>query len=157
MLWILGKGYIIRGPETFSTNTPAIYEAVFGGVPNNGIVTVPIAVTGTSNLIGNPYPSAIDADVFIRTNTEIIDGTIYLWTHNTPITNNVYTSDDYAVYNLLGGVGTRTALKSGINNTKPNGKIASGQSFFVTSLMVAGQLFLTIVCVSLEKIQIFLN
>lgn len=129
----IGNGYIIRGPESFSTIIPAIYEATFTGVPNNGIMAIPIATTDTSNLIGNPYPSAIDADVFITTNAGVTDGTIYLWTHNTPITNNVYTSDDYAVYNLSGGVGTSAALKSGINNTKPDGKIASGQAFFITS------------------------
>ncbi|WP_035668814.1 T9SS sorting signal type C domain-containing protein [Flavobacterium sp. 83] len=128
-----GNGYIIRGPENYSTIIPAVYEAVFSGIPNNGVVSVPIAATDTSNLIGNPYPSAIDADVFIATNAGVTDGTIYLWTHNTAITNNAYTSDDYAVYNLSGGVGTSPALKLGINNTKPNGKIASGQSFFVTS------------------------
>ncbi|KIA84878.1 delta-60 repeat domain-containing protein [Flavobacterium sp. AED] len=133
-----GNGYIIRGPENYSTIIPSIYEAVFSGVPNNGIVSVPIATTDTSNLIGNPYPSAIDADVFITTNAGVTDGTIYLWTHNTAITNNAYTSDDYAVYNLLGGVGTSAALKLGINNTKPNGKIASGQAFFVTSINGGG-------------------
>lgn len=133
-----GNGYIIRGPENYSTIIPSIYEAVFSGVPNNGVISVPIATTNTSNLIGNPYPSAIDADVFITTNAGVTDGTIYLWTHNTAITNNVYTSDDYAVYNLLGGVGTSAALKLGINNTKPNGKIASGQAFFVTSINGGG-------------------
>jgi hypothetical protein len=28
-------------------------------------------------LIGNPYPSAIDADKFINTNKDKIDGTLY--------------------------------------------------------------------------------
>jgi uncharacterized delta-60 repeat protein len=130
----IGNGYIIRGPESFSTIISVTYEASFIGIPNNGIVSIPIASIGTSNLIGNPYPSAIDADVFINTNVGITDGTIYLWTHNTPITNNVYTSDDYAVYNLSGGVGTRAALKLGVNNSIPDGKIASGQAFFVTSI-----------------------
>ncbi|MFV5690516.1 T9SS sorting signal type C domain-containing protein [Flavobacterium sp. LT1R49] len=134
----LGTGYIIRGPESFSTINRATYEAVFTGVPNNGIVSVPITSISTSNLIGNPYPSAIDADVFITTNAGITDGTIYLWTHNTAITNNVYTSDDYAVYNLSGGIGTSAALKLGVNNTKPDGKIASGQAFFVTSINGSG-------------------
>ncbi|RTY88114.1 T9SS sorting signal type C domain-containing protein [Flavobacterium sp. RSP15] len=132
----VGKGYIIRGPETFSETSAANYEAIFTGVPNNG--SVPIATTGTSNLIGNPYPSAINADLFINENKKIIDGTIYLWTHNTAINKNVYTSDDYAVYNLLGGVGTSAATNSGVNNTKPDGKIASGQSFFVTSINGGG-------------------
>ncbi|WP_244199295.1 T9SS sorting signal type C domain-containing protein [Flavobacterium psychrolimnae] len=134
----VGKGYIIRGPRTFSETVAARHEAVFIGVPNNGEVSVPISVTDTSNLIGNPYPSAINADLFINRNKDIMDGTIYLWTHNTAITKNVYTSDDYAVYNLLGGVGTSAAINSGINNAKPDGKIASGQSFFVTSINVGG-------------------
>jgi hypothetical protein len=45
----------------------------------------------------------------------------------------VYTSADYAVYNLLGGVGTSSSKNVGINNTKPDGKIASGQSFFIVA------------------------
>lgn len=129
----VGRGYIIRGPQNFSTTIRTVYEAVFKGIPNNGLVSVPIAAAKTYNLIGNPYPSAIDADSFIIANRGIIDGSIYLWTHNTAITNNQYTSDDYSVYNLLGGVGTSAAKNSGINNSKPNGKIASGQAFFVTS------------------------
>lgn len=135
---VSGKGYIIRGPQSFSTTVPAIYEGIFSGIPNNGIVSVPVGLTYTRNLIGNPYPSAINADLFISGNKEIIAGTIYLWTHNTAITKNVYTSDDYAVYNLLGGVGTSATTNSGVNNTIPNGKIASGQSFFVTSVNGGG-------------------
>jgi hypothetical protein len=37
----------------------------------------------------------------------------------------VYTSADYAVYNLLGGVGTSSSKNIGINNTKPDGKFSS--------------------------------
>lgn len=134
----VGKGYIVRGPSNYGTTTPATFLATFIGKPNNGMVSVPIASTATFNLVGNPYPSAIDADIFINTNAGIIDGTLYFWTHNTPITNNVYSSDDYAVYNLSGGVGTRASVSSGVNNTMPDGKIASGQSFFVTSVNGGG-------------------
>ena len=134
----VGKGYIIRGPQDFSTTIPVNYEAVFMGVPNNGKVSIPITLSDTSNLLGNPYPSAIDADVFLAVNSEVLDGTIYFWTHNTPFTNNVYASNDYAVYNLLGGVGTNSALNSGVNSTVPNGKIASGQGFFTTSIKSGG-------------------
>ena len=136
----LGKGYIIRGPESFSDSGTAIHEAVFTGVPNNGLVTLPIGASGTSNLVGNPYPSALDANLFLIENSANVDGTIYLWTHNTAITNNLYTSDDYATYNLLGGVGTNPALSSGVSTSKPDGNIASGQSFFVTSINNTGDL-----------------
>ncbi|MCL6460272.1 MAG: T9SS sorting signal type C domain-containing protein, partial [Flavobacterium micromati] len=127
------KGYIIRGPQTFSDSVRAIFQAIFIGVPNNGNIASPIGQSNSFNLIGNPYPSAIEADSFINRNTGVIDGTLYFWTHNTPITNNAYTSDDYAVYNLLGGVGTSASISSGVNNNKPEGKIASGQAFFTKS------------------------
>lgn len=126
----LGKGYIFQAPASFSEITPTVFEAVFSGIPNNGLVTIPITKNLTPNLIGNPYPSAIDADVFILENQNVLQGSLYFWTHNTPINNGQYTSDDYAVYTILGGVGT-AAKNSGINNTIPNGKIASGQAFFV--------------------------
>ncbi|MEP7095296.1 MAG: T9SS sorting signal type C domain-containing protein, partial [Flavobacterium sp.] len=129
----IGKGYVIRGPQGFSTTVPEKYEAVFKGIPVNGIIKTNVGNSDSYNLIGNPYPSAVDADAFLKTNSDIINGTLYFWTHNTPVTNLKYNTDDYAVYNLLGGVGTRKALASGENETLPNGIITSCQSFFVQS------------------------
>ncbi len=132
-----GKGYIVRSPDSFG-NTPTAYNAEFIGSINNGFIQTPIVSSVSQwNLIGNPYPSAIDADAFLdlAANTSVIGGTIYLWTHNTPISaSSNYTANDYAVYNKFGGVGTRAALNPGINNTYPLGKIASGQGFFVRAL-----------------------
>jgi hypothetical protein len=132
-----GKGYIIRAPYTFDQNIPAVYNGEFNGVPNNGTITTPIQVsTSIYNLIGNPYPSAISADLFLSdlSNVAAVDATIYLWTHNTPITANQYNSNDYAVYNYLGGTGTSSAPNVGVNANVPTGKIASGQSFFIGGL-----------------------
>ena len=133
-LMTVGKGYIIRGPQEFSATIPEKYEAVFKGIPNNGKIKSSIGNADSFNLIGNPYPSALDADAFLANNLGIIKGTLYFWTHNTPLINNKYASDDYAVYTLLGGVGTRAAVASGENESLPDGKIASAQSFFVQSL-----------------------
>ncbi len=133
-----GKGYIIRGPQNFSDSVPEKYEAVFKGIPVNGKIKINVCNTDSFNLLGNPYPSAIDADVFLKDNMDVIKGTLYFWTHNTPLSYNKYNTDDYAVYTLLGGVGTRAAMASGENETLPAGKIASAQSFFVQSL-IAGE------------------
>ncbi|MBC8884212.1 hypothetical protein H9X57_15170 [Flavobacterium piscinae] len=130
-----GIGYIIRAPGIlpFNATTPTVYNGQFVGVPHNGDITVPIVVSGLNdrNLLGNPYPSAISADDFMDdpSNAGVVGGTIYFWTHNTPITNYQYTSNDYAIYNYTGGVGTQSATNSGINNTIPNGTIVAGQGF----------------------------
>jgi hypothetical protein len=149
-----GKGYIVRGPEfvPLLPVAPAPFPASFIGVPNNGTITIPIGGTGTSNLIGNPYPSALDADSFLTANSAVLEGTIYFWTHNTAIqlAANIingsagsgayaYTSDDYASYNFTGGVGVAgtgtAAITVGFNGSiTPSGKIGSGQSFFTTSI-----------------------
>jgi hypothetical protein len=145
-----GKGYIVRAPEGWSaTNqTEGVYEATFTGVPNTGSVPVSIQKgTGTYNLIGNPYPCAIDIDKFITDNTNktIVNGTILIWTHNTAVSSTTpgnatynYTSDDFAKYNLTGGVKTGWAAFPG--GVVPDGKIAAGQSFFIetNSSLVAG-------------------
>ena len=142
---VAGKGYICRAPIAFPTSgpaTPQAHTANFSGVPNNGLITIPV-VGGASqfNLFGNPYPSALSADAFLldAANAATLSGTIYLWTHNTPInTSFQYTGSDYAIYNYLGGVvggvPTGPATNVGLNNSVPNGKIASGQGFFIKGL-----------------------
>jgi hypothetical protein len=153
----LGVGYIIRGPEP----APASFSFTnsFIGVPNNGDIPITMGNAGTYNLIGNPYPSALDADLFLldNNNKDLVGGTIYFWTHNTGIqlatniTNGsqgsgafAYTSDDYASYNITGGVSAislkAASDKSGNNLYKPTGKIAAGQSFFASS-RATGQAF----------------
>jgi hypothetical protein len=139
-----GKGYIVRAPQTFDLVVPAAYTSgQFTGVTNNGFIQAPVTVGASIwNLIGNPYPSAIDADLFLNNtaNTGVIGGTVYLWTHNTPVTNFVYTTDDYAMYNLTGGSGT-AAASNGVNNTIPDGTIASGQGFFVKATTTGSAVF----------------
>lgn len=137
---VAGKGYLVRAPDVapFNVTTPNTYAGSFVGVPHTGTITIPV-IGGSSqfNLLGNPYPSAISANAFLSdlTNVPLIDATIYLWTHNTPIANGNYSAADYALYNYAGGVGTGTsAANSGLNNSVPNGKIASGQGFFVKGL-----------------------
>ncbi|RED24742.1 putative delta-60 repeat protein [Flavobacterium cutihirudinis] len=128
-----GIGYIIRAPQYYSITDRLEYEAVFKGIPNNGKITTRVGPLDSATLIGNPYPSTLNADAFLRKNSSLLKGGLYFWTHNTPVTNLKYTADDYAVYNLLGGVGTRKSLSVGKVDQIPDGKIATGEAFFVFS------------------------
>jgi hypothetical protein len=133
----LGKGYIIRVPKAglWPNGENVVYPYAqpvkFIGVPNNGNILGETVATGKSYLIGNPYPSALDADKFLLANNAILGGTIYFWTHNTAIQQSgshyVYSSNDYASYNALGG--TAAGSTNGLGAV-PLGKIAAGQSFF---------------------------
>lgn len=129
------RGYIIRAPGTFSTTVPAVFTGAFLGVPHNGPYAPTITVAGVQNrnLLGNPYPSAIDADLLYAANNSVLQGNFFFWTHNTPITANLYNANDYATYNATGGTGT-AATTTGVNTTVPNGNIAAGQGFFVQGL-----------------------
>lgn len=154
------RGYIARAPGSFPLSGVKQTKTInFIGTPNNGDINMPIskgtnANIGTSvggaiitdaddewNLIGNPYPSAIDIVSFLNnpTNVPVVDGTVYLWTHNTvpstaiadPFYGNYvynYTVNDYATVNSLGA--TATAATGG---TVPTRYIGAGQSFFVSA------------------------
>ncbi|QNK77056.1 choice-of-anchor D domain-containing protein [Winogradskyella sp. PAMC22761] len=138
-----GVGYIIRGPDAFGT-TLTDYTATFNnGIPLNGTYNVPIsrgtnptyddsdAIDDNWNLLGNPYPSAISAEDFLLTNTNL-NGYVNIWTHgslpNTTNTDPYYENfainygDDYLTYNSSG---------SGLGPNTFDGNIAAAQGFMV--------------------------
>ncbi|MGV7107454.1 GEVED domain-containing protein [Flavobacterium sp. U410] len=148
---VIGKGYIVRGPNNY-TSSLQNFTATFTGTPNNGTLTTLISrgsYTGADyttcttctlatkdddnwNLVGNPYPSAVNAINFLTDNTNIA-GFIKLWTHGTLPSSAIadpfydsyvynYTPGDYLTYNITG-----TSSGPGIFN----GYIAAGQGFFV--------------------------
>ena len=148
-----GEGYIIRAPQTFSITTAAVdVNPMFIGKPNNGVI--PLTLSGDKlYLLGNPYPSAINADTFLDVNSAVLEGTLYFWTHNTAIqlASNItdgsagsgtyaYTSDDYATYNRTGGVATRvsTTDPADTGGLPPAGKIAAAQGFFAPASTTGG-------------------
>jgi len=132
-----GIGYIAMGP--ISGTFPQSQSVTFEGIVNNGFIQAPIALSADNkdkvddwNLVGNPYPSPIDADLLLNDplNKKVVGGTVYIWTRNTQLDetkeSNKYTSDDYATYTT--GTGGVAAVSGG---PKPSGIIASGQSFFI--------------------------
>ena len=144
-----GAGYIARAPNDldFTAEPAPTVTATFVGKANSGTITKKIYKneedTSISNLVGNPYPSALNADKFILENQANIGGTLYFWTHFTKISNasgnnnaQNYTTEDYAVYNLSGSTGTRGNISetNEVGANRPTGEIASGQAFFVDAL-----------------------
>ena len=125
-----GAGYLIRMPNTDPTSgydagsATLAYPGVFTGLPNNGDIPVSLSFIDAPrsyNLVGNPYPSVIDANTFIAANAASIESTLYFWRK----TNGSGTA--YAAYNPAGGVLTYASTTSEL----PNGKIQVGQGFFV--------------------------
>jgi hypothetical protein len=141
----IGKGYIIRGPENYSNTLRADYPASFTGIPNNGNLLSEPLTSGKYHLIGNPYPSALSIDALISGNT-VLNGTIYLWTHNTavvPVGNYDYNPNDYAAYNISGSVkGTFAPTANTANpGERPTGFIGAGQAFFVSTRLPGQVIF----------------
>jgi hypothetical protein len=120
-----GLGYAIAADNSNIFPFNAITD--FNGAFNTGFIEQPTVFNagGTdddNNLIGNPYPSAIDATKLFVENPHL--GTLYFWTHESQFNGTNYVLDDYATWNLSGGI----IAESG--GTEPTGFIASGQGFF---------------------------
>ncbi len=137
-----GIGYTMKG-----SGVSGVQEYIFRGIPNDGDYSIPIAA-GDDILIGNPYPSALDADQFINDNLSVIDGSLYFWEQFT--TNNSHNLQDYeggySIRNLMMGTAA-TADASGLtsgNGTAskpaPEQYIPVGQGFFVRASASGGNI-----------------
>lgn len=157
-----GVGYIAMGDDSDfpldfvtveTTNTDAV--TFDGGAINNGLVSITVerdlynetnaGAPGTytnadafhtnANLIGNPYPSAIDLRLFRLGNPTLLEGTFYFWTHDTQIASGGgpwaynYTSDDYTT-TTVDSYGNFASVAAGSGTgTNVDEYVASGQAF----------------------------
>ncbi|WP_242086304.1 HYR domain-containing protein [Aestuariivivens sediminis] len=140
-----GLGYTMKGSGAVGDEQ----NYVFDGLPHNGTITTPISF-GNEALVGNPYPSAIDAREFIQDNipggnpgtSSSFDGALYFWVHYD--TNNTHILRDYqggyASLNLIGGNPAVAPLITidgyeisglGSSNKIPDYFVPVGQGFFV--------------------------
>ena len=118
-----GKGYLIRTPNTHPI-TATNWNGVFTGVPNNGNYSYALdntAVGQRYNLVGNPYPSPLNAVAFVNDNSANITGTLYFWRK----TNNT-ASPSYCTWTTAG-----FASNGEMQVMDPNDVIQTGQGFFV--------------------------
>jgi large repetitive protein len=143
-----GEGFSMKGTMgSAAIEDPQNYT--FRGLPNNGDVSPGSTTTNVNYLIGNPYPSAIDADKFIADNlasgheegANVFNGTVYFWSH---FANKTHYLEQYiggyAAYNFSGGV-KAVAVDERINPTNEKGGripkqfIPVGQAFFINTLL----------------------
>jgi hypothetical protein len=139
---VRGIGYrmFVRGDRSdnsrITRNSTTAQNAVtldFRGVPNQGTIAVPLTYTPSTppnigdgwNMVGNPYPSALDWNA-IHDPGRNVSGDGYTGTDYAQLYHSVYiynpVTNVYNSYNALSNEGTGS-LTSGI--------IASGQAFFV--------------------------
>jgi len=157
-----GLGFTMKGSG--SGPGTATQNYMFRGIPNNGTIINDVSV-GNQTLVGNPYPSAIDAREFIKDNipllnpdntpspanpgtSESIDGTLNFWRQSTTVGTHylaVY-QGGYATYDLSGGVAAATIPSeiggpgdAGLINYTPRDYIPVAQGFFVNAAATADQ------------------
>ena len=149
-----GYGFTMKGTDAVNQR----YD--FRGKPNEGEISTAVGL-GQETLIGNPYPSALDALAFIHdpNNVPLLDSaTLYYWDHDPTANSHVlveyrggygtytiditgttetYTPPTYDTYNADGTLNT-------VGGASTSGKIARryipiGQGFMVRGL-IAGNL-----------------
>lgn len=140
-----GIGWSQKGPGVGTDG----FQYIFEGKPNNGTILINAVdiggpgshggTTKTEFLVGNPYPSAIDANQFIDDNQGVIGGAIYLWEHWAGDSHNLHEYEGgYATVNKLGKVrayqfiGLNGATNGSQDGTKtPTQFIPVAQGFMV--------------------------
>tara|TARA_R110002049_G_scaffold302258_1_gene494988 strand:- start:55824 stop:60713 length:4890 start_codon:yes stop_codon:yes gene_type:complete len=143
-----GEGFTMKGVENSVAAFSQEQNYVFLGKPNNGDIPLTLSA-GNDYLIGNPYPSAIDAKEFLldnlstasggRATTNIIDGTLFFWDHFAVASHNLAEYEGgYATYNIIGGLpaisnDARINATGGIGTKVPKQYIPVSQGFFVTA------------------------
>ncbi len=136
------RGYAIRGKNSFDaaiTDSTKASQFKFVGVPHNGnIPSYPLKYTDAKhgyNMIGNPYPSNIDFDMFYELNKTKIKYLAYFWTNNdgkflTQQGSN-YGGNNYVTIN---GGGAVSATYIGNTSKRSTGSISVGQGFIIQAI-----------------------
>ncbi|WP_343328848.1 T9SS type A sorting domain-containing protein [Polaribacter staleyi] len=141
-----GDGFIFKGPGKAQNYT-------FIGTPNDGdFKTFNDIAAGQDYLIGNPFPSAMNARKFMADNAGSINQTLYFWEHHKSAIGEVNGIDGhifsgyvggYATLNLSMGLAADATINQTSNNNngtaglgnddynEPQAFIPIGQGFFV--------------------------
>lgn len=116
------QGYLYRSRNDYPATEAFVFQGEFVGIPHNGTKT--ITTSNAYDAVGNPYPSTLDADLFLSENSGV--DALYFWTNTHAPVDGSYDEvpNNWASYTYAGG----TAAGS---SATPNGLIATGQGFVV--------------------------
>ncbi|MCR5861276.1 T9SS sorting signal type C domain-containing protein [Flavobacterium sp. J372] len=156
-----GVAYLIRMPNGNSTpgynagTTAITLNQQFTGVPNNGIIHIPVVHEWTPqspvaisnygyNGVGNPYPSTINIHSFIDANSapnnDVLEtGTLYFWRKKNNNNNTSYTAINKAGYVENGAEGGNVGAGF-IEGDEANWVINPGQGFIVQTKVGANHI-----------------
>jgi hypothetical protein len=117
-----GLGFTMKG--TSGSNSNQTYD--FRGKPNNGTISNTVLASQWT-LIGNPYPSALDALEFIHDseNVNAITGTLYFWQQDLSVlSHNIQDYvGGYASYTISQDGTIETFIPAPFNTYNNNGQI----------------------------------
>ncbi|WP_299103244.1 LamG-like jellyroll fold domain-containing protein [uncultured Winogradskyella sp.] len=138
----VGLGFLMKGSNTASPTQ----NYTFRGLPNNGTITNFISGGTRSSLVGNPYPSAIDANAFIDDNASaLLDGTLIFWEQspNSTSHNLAQYEGRYSYYNKTGGLPSTIPVEingQGTASNTPERYVPIAQGFFVNGSSTGGNI-----------------
>ncbi|MFI0429446.1 T9SS type A sorting domain-containing protein [Mariniflexile sp. HMF6888] len=120
-----GEGFTMKGTQ----GSGDAQRFDFRGKPNNGTLAVDVS-NNAFTLVGNPYPSAMDALAYIHDpdNAAVITGTLYYWEQD-PNVNSHYLADyqaGYATYIIDASGTVETTLPATFNTYNGDGSINTG-------------------------------
>jgi hypothetical protein len=125
----VGKGFLIRMPDTHPTTATLWTSGKFVGTPANGTIPVAITTDGSGfNMIGNPYPSQVDITQFLTDNSANIESTLYFWRKTNEAVPGTVLFSGYCTY-----TGNVLVLPSNpfVGGSDPLGVLQIAQGFMV--------------------------
>ncbi|HET8854715.1 MAG TPA: T9SS type A sorting domain-containing protein, partial [Salinimicrobium sp.] len=138
-----GEGYTMKGTDG-TVGISATQNYTLRGKPHNGDFTLNIG-PDQNYLIGNPYPSSLDAFAFIDDNLNIFNGALYFWDH--------FAETSHILKEYVGGYATLTKAggivaiytdaridgdDSDAGDKRPEQYIPVGQAFLINSMASTG-------------------
>jgi len=145
-LWDETDTRILNAGEGYRSGSTDSNGYTFTGNVNTNDINVPINV-GTAtrwNLIGNPYPSYIDAQSFLTVNTGILD----------PNSTAIYGYND-STDDTTAGNSNRYSIINFLQNSTKN--ISPGQGFFLASNVTGGSIQFSPTMRSVERNDDFIQ